>query len=107
MILLLAIVTLTADETTLTVEPEQARLSLRHRGTEAAVAHPEGGLLLGAAERPAIVAGGGAMDAGEPIRELAELLQAPVIMTHNGRGILSDRECKKERLGGEVICQVW
>lgn len=51
MILLLAIVTLTADQTTLTVEPEQARLSLRHRGTAAAGAHPEGGLLLGAAER--------------------------------------------------------
>jgi len=23
------------------------------------------------------------------------------------RGILSDRECRKERLGGEVLCTVW
>lgn len=47
--------------------------------------------ILGEASRPAILVGGGAMDAGEPIRELAEMLQAPVIMTHNGRGIVSDR----------------
>ncbi|HET8626968.1 MAG TPA: thiamine pyrophosphate-dependent enzyme [Thermomicrobiales bacterium] len=47
--------------------------------------------LLGAAERPAIVVGGGGMDAGEALRELAEVLQAPVIMTLNGRGALSDK----------------
>ncbi|RIK45988.1 MAG: thiamine pyrophosphate-binding protein [Chloroflexi bacterium] len=47
--------------------------------------------LLGAAERPAILAGGGAMDGGAALQELAETLQAPVIMTHNGRGALSDR----------------
>ncbi|MEZ4570681.1 MAG: thiamine pyrophosphate-dependent enzyme [Thermomicrobiales bacterium] len=47
--------------------------------------------LLANAKNPIIFAGGGAMDAGEPIRELAEVLQAPVIMTPNGRGTISDR----------------
>lgn len=47
--------------------------------------------LLAQAKKPIIFAGGGAMDAGEPIRELAEVLQAPVIMTPNGRGVLSDK----------------
>jgi len=47
--------------------------------------------ILGEARHPAIVAGGGALDGGEALRALAEMLQAPVIMTHNGRGALSDR----------------
>ena len=47
--------------------------------------------LLAKAQRPVIFAGGGAIDAGEPLRELAEVLQAPVIMTPNGRGTISDR----------------
>ena len=47
--------------------------------------------LLANASNPIIFAGGGAADAGEPIRELAEVLQAPVIMTPNGRGTISDR----------------
>jgi acetolactate synthase-1/2/3 large subunit len=47
--------------------------------------------LLANARNPVIFAGGGATDAGEPIRELAEVLQAPVIMTPSGRGVVSDR----------------
>ncbi len=47
--------------------------------------------LLANAKRPIIFAGGGAMDAGDPIRELAEVLQAPVIMTPSGRGVVSDK----------------
>jgi acetolactate synthase-1/2/3 large subunit len=47
--------------------------------------------LLAQAKNPIIFAGGGARGAGDPIRELAEVLQAPVIMTPNGRGTLSDR----------------
>ncbi len=46
--------------------------------------------LLASAKNPIIFAGGGAMDAGDPIRELAEVLQAPVIMTPSGRGVVSD-----------------
>lgn len=47
--------------------------------------------LLSTAERPMILLGGGATDAGKEVRELAELLQAPVISQRNGRGVLSDR----------------
>src|SRR5207249_4994515 len=49
--------------------------------------------LLGKAERPLIVAGGGAVlgDATEELREVAELLQAPVVMTREGKGAFDDR----------------
>ncbi len=48
---------------------------------------------LGAAERPIIFAGGGVLRAAawEPLRQLAELLEAPVCMTENGKGALSAR----------------
>lgn len=55
-------------------------------GTEIAAAAAE---LLGNAGRPVIVAGGGARRASGSIRSLAEALDAPVLMTVNGRGILS------------------
>jgi acetolactate synthase-1/2/3 large subunit len=49
--------------------------------------------LLGEAERPLILAGGGilAADASEELQVVAELLEAPVVMSTNGRGALSDR----------------
>lgn len=49
--------------------------------------------LLAAAERPALFAGGGvpAGHASEALQHLAELLQAPVVMSSNGRGALDDR----------------
>ena len=47
--------------------------------------------LLASAERPIIVAGGGALHAGEALRAVAETLQAPVIAHRMGRGILDDR----------------
>jgi acetolactate synthase-1/2/3 large subunit len=48
---------------------------------------------LGAAQRPIIFVGGGiaAANATEELRELAEMLQAPVIMSANGKGALSSR----------------
>ena len=46
--------------------------------------------LIAAAEFPMIYVGGGAVDAGEEIRELAERLGAPVVSFRAGRGILSD-----------------
>ena len=49
--------------------------------------------LLGRARRPLIWSGGGILRAGawdEP-RALAEALEAPVVMTQNGKGALSDR----------------
>jgi acetolactate synthase-1/2/3 large subunit len=49
--------------------------------------------LLSNAVRPALYAGGGvpAGDASDALRALAERLQAPVIMSPNGRGALDDR----------------
>jgi acetolactate synthase I/II/III large subunit len=47
--------------------------------------------LLGEAQYPVIVAGGGARWGGEGLRQLADTLQAPVIMTQNGRGALTDK----------------
>ena len=49
--------------------------------------------LLGAARRPLIVVGGGviASDASRALREVAEALEAPVLMTENGRGALDAR----------------
>lgn len=44
---------------------------------------------LSAASRPLIVAGGGAKQGAESIRQLAHRLNAPVMMTVNGRGILA------------------
>jgi acetolactate synthase-1/2/3 large subunit len=53
----------------------------------------EAAQLLAKAERPLIVAGGGAVlgDATDELRELAELLQAPVVMTREGKGAFDDR----------------
>lgn len=48
---------------------------------------------LGEAKSPIIFAGGGVKLAGasEALRELAEMLQAPVVMTSEGKGVVSDR----------------
>jgi acetolactate synthase-1/2/3 large subunit len=47
--------------------------------------------LLGAARRPLIVVGGGALDAAPHIAAIADLLQAPVASHRMGRGILDSR----------------
>ena len=49
--------------------------------------------LLGKAENPVICAGGGALtsEAWEEIQELSKILNAPVLMTSNGRGIIDER----------------
>jgi len=46
--------------------------------------------LLEAARRPIILLGGGAVDAAEEARSLARLLDAPVVTTTSGKGILSE-----------------
>lgn len=50
--------------------------------------------LLGKAERPVIWSGGGVLSAGawEELRELSRILEAPVVMSGNGRGAVSDRD---------------
>lgn len=47
--------------------------------------------ILKEAKAPMILIGGGAVDAGTEVRELAELLEAPVVPFRSGRGIVSDR----------------
>lgn len=47
--------------------------------------------LLAQAKQPLIFVGGGALGVGEAVRELAELLQAPVISNRRGHGLLSSR----------------
>jgi acetolactate synthase-1/2/3 large subunit len=44
--------------------------------------------LLAGAKRPLILAGGGAIDAAAELTELAELLDAPVALTINAKGML-------------------
>lgn len=47
-------------------------------------------ITINRAQRPMIMVGGGAMDAGEVIHELARLIQAPVVPFRSGRGIISN-----------------
>jgi len=46
--------------------------------------------VLAGAAKPMIVVGGGALEAGEEILELAQTLQAPVVSFRSGRSIVSD-----------------
>ena len=48
--------------------------------------------ILGKAERPFIVAGGGAQGASEEVAALSQMLQAPVMGYRRGRGVLSSRD---------------
>ncbi len=76
----------------------RAGIDILPPGGGAAGAEPDPDLLrtaasvLGSARRPVICAGGGvvAADATGPLRLLAEALEAPVVMSPNGRGALSD-----------------
>lgn len=54
----------------------------------------EAARLLGGAQRPLICSGGGLLSSGgwDALRELSRLLEAPVLMTDNGRGAVSDRD---------------
>ncbi|MXW99290.1 MAG: TPP-binding protein, partial [Acidimicrobiaceae bacterium] len=47
--------------------------------------------VLGQARRPLIMVGGGAQDASEPVRRLAEMLEAPVFARHMGLGVMDTR----------------
>jgi acetolactate synthase I/II/III large subunit len=47
--------------------------------------------LLGGAARPLIVVGGGAQEAGEWVRRIAEMLEAPVMTGRMGQGVLDGR----------------
>ncbi|HEV2098973.1 MAG TPA: thiamine pyrophosphate-dependent enzyme [Stellaceae bacterium] len=47
--------------------------------------------LLAAAKKPILFVGSGAVDAGEEVLAVAEMLQMPVVSFSGGKGILSDR----------------
>ncbi|HYC13862.1 MAG TPA: thiamine pyrophosphate-dependent enzyme, partial [Stellaceae bacterium] len=51
----------------------------------------EAAQMLVAAKHPLLIVGGGAMDAGAEIREIAERLQAPVILSYSGKGAIDER----------------
>ena len=60
--------------------------------------------LLARADTPLIWSGGGVLGAGawHELRRLAELLQAPVVMTANGKGALSDRDPLGQNILGGI-----
>ena len=60
----------------------------------------EAAKLLGLAKRPLIVCGGGVVDAGEALLEIAEMLQAPVVSHRMGSGVVSDRHYLSQNLIG-------
>jgi thiamine pyrophosphate-dependent acetolactate synthase large subunit-like protein len=69
--------------------PAKARpLPSKPQPDEAALARAA--RLLDAAERPVIIAGGGAVGAEEPLRAIAERLGAPVILTIAAKGMLPE-----------------
>jgi len=60
--------------------------------------------LLGQAKNPAIFVGSGGFGAEAELLELAELLQAPVIMSRTARGVLSDRHYLAQSIiGGQEL----
>lgn len=62
--------------------------------------------LLARSERPLIWSGGGVLGSGawDELRRLASLLQAPVVMTQNGKGAVSDRDpLAQNLLGGRAL----
>ncbi|MCX6044689.1 MAG: thiamine pyrophosphate-binding protein [Chloroflexi bacterium] len=54
--------------------------------------------LLGQAKNPLIFVGGGALDAGAEVLQLAELLQAPVVSNRSGHGVVSSRHYLATRM---------
>jgi acetolactate synthase-1/2/3 large subunit len=76
---------------------QEADVSLQDAPATYPLAGPDAGAidraaaLLDQAERPIIMVGSGADDAGPELRAVAELLQAPVVSNTHGRGIISDR----------------
>ena len=54
--------------------------------------------LMAKSQTPLIIAGGGALAAQAEVNELAQRLQAPVVMFRNGRGLVSDRSYLAQNL---------
>lgn len=75
---------------TAAIDDSQPPLTVRRPALDVC-AIEEASQLLAQARNPIIFVGGGAKHAGDEIRALAEALQAPVLASGSGRGILSDR----------------
>ncbi|HEX6597788.1 MAG TPA: thiamine pyrophosphate-dependent enzyme [Gemmatimonadaceae bacterium] len=74
--------------------PDGARESTRPAVDAPVLDHDairEAARMLAASRRPLIFVGGGALDAADEVRHLAERLQAPVVAYRMGRGVLDDR----------------
>jgi acetolactate synthase-1/2/3 large subunit len=56
--------------------------------------------LLGGAERPLIVVGGGAQGAGAPVQMIAEMLDAPVMTGRMGQGVIDGATSSVTMLAG-------
>lgn len=78
----------TVDKT-LFLYPTDVSYKAEHWG-ESEHRYQEVAELLKTAQRPLIFVGGGAQDAGDEVRELAEKLKAPVVYSLMGKGVLSD-----------------
>ena len=62
--------------------------------------------LLGKARRPVVFAGSGVVDYPEEMQQLAEALEAPVVMSPGARGVVSDRDYRAQTmLGGRIILE--
>ncbi len=60
--------------------------------------------LLANAKNPVIFTGGGALDAGEALLNVAEILQAPVVQSSSGRGAVSDHHYLAQNMvGGQEL----
>jgi acetolactate synthase-1/2/3 large subunit len=66
----------------------------------------EAGKLLAKARKPVIFAGSGVIDAPEELQQLAELLEAPVVMSPGARGAVSDRDYHAQTIfGGRILLE--
>jgi acetolactate synthase-1/2/3 large subunit len=62
--------------------------------------------LLGSAKKPVVFAGSGVIDYPEEMQQLAEALEAPVVMSPGARGVVSDRDYHAQTmLGGRIILE--
>lgn len=60
--------------------------------------------LLANAKNPVIFTGGGVLDAGEALLNVAEILQAPVVQSSGGRGAVSDKHYLSQNMvGGQEL----
>ncbi len=66
----------------------------------------EAAKLLAHARKPVIFAGSGVIDYPEEMQQLAEALEAPVVMSPGARGVVSDRDYRAQTIiGGRMILE--